>query len=53
MISKWNYLPLTTEEQKLETELASRYANCPPISELLVSSVVEKYARSVPYARYG
>ena len=36
MISKWNYLPLTTEEQKLETELASRYANCPPISELLV-----------------
>ncbi len=36
MISKWNYLPLTTEEQKLETELASKYANCPPISELLV-----------------
>lgn len=36
MISKWNYLPLTTEEQKLEMELASRYANCPPISELLV-----------------
>ncbi len=29
-------LTLTTEEQKLETELASRYANCPPISELLV-----------------
>ena len=36
MISKWNYLPLTTEEQKLETELASKYANCPPVSELLV-----------------
>ncbi len=36
MTSKWNYLPLTTEEQKLETELASKYANCPPISELLV-----------------
>ena len=36
MISKWNYLPLTTEEQKLETELAPKYANCPPISELLV-----------------
>ena len=34
--SKWNYLPLTTDEQKLETELAQRYANCPPISELLV-----------------
>ncbi len=36
MISKWNYLPLTTEEQQLETELAKKFANCPPISELLV-----------------
>lgn len=36
MISKWNYLPLTTEEQKLETGLAEKYANCAPISELLV-----------------
>lgn len=36
MISKWHYLPLTKEEQRLETELASKYANCPPISELLV-----------------
>ena len=36
MISKWNYLPLTTEEQLLETELAKKFANCPPISELLV-----------------
>ena len=36
MTSKWNYLPLTTEEQKLETDLAKVFANCPPISELLV-----------------
>ena len=36
MTSKWNYLPLTTDEQKLETGLAQKYANCPPISELLV-----------------
>lgn len=36
MTSKWNYLPLTTEEQKLETDLAKIFANCPPISELLV-----------------
>ena len=36
MNSKWNYSPLTTEEQKLETDLAKKYANCPPISELLV-----------------
>ncbi|MDD2961326.1 MAG: single-stranded-DNA-specific exonuclease RecJ [Muribaculaceae bacterium] len=36
MISKWNYLPLTSEEQKLETELAKAFADCPPISELLI-----------------
>ena len=36
MISKWNYLPLSTDEQKLETQLAKEFANCPPISELLV-----------------
>lgn len=36
MTSKWNYLPLTTEEQKLEIDLAKEFANCPPISELLV-----------------
>lgn len=36
MISKWNYLPLTTEEQKLETQLGKAFASCPPISELLV-----------------
>ena len=47
MISKWNYLPLTTEEQQFETELAKKFANCPPISELLVqrgiSSVEEAH----------
>ena len=36
MTSRWNYLPLTAEEQKLETELARRFANVAPISELLV-----------------
>ncbi len=45
MTSKWNYLPLTSEEQKSETELAKRFANVPPISELLaqrgISSVEE------------
>ena len=35
MTSKWNYLPLTSEEQKSETELAKRYASVPPVSELL------------------
>ena len=36
MTSKWNYLPLTSKEQKAEAELAKSFANCPPISELLV-----------------
>ena len=36
MTSRWNYLPLSAEEQKLESELARRYANVSPISELLV-----------------
>lgn len=36
MTGKWNYLPLTQEEQKIETALAQRYASCPPVSQLLV-----------------
>ena len=36
MISKWNYLTLTSDEQKAQTALATKYASCPPISELLV-----------------
>lgn len=35
-ISKWNYLPLSPEEQKLESDLARRYHKVEPISELLV-----------------
>ncbi|MDE6283547.1 MAG: single-stranded-DNA-specific exonuclease RecJ [Muribaculaceae bacterium] len=36
MTGKWNYLPLTQEEQRIETELAKRYASVPPVSQLLV-----------------
>ncbi len=36
MTGKWNYLPLTPEERKTEAALAKKYADCPPISELLV-----------------
>ncbi len=36
MTSRWNYLPLSAEKQKLESELARRYAKVSPISELLV-----------------
>ncbi|MDE7426245.1 MAG: single-stranded-DNA-specific exonuclease RecJ [Muribaculaceae bacterium] len=46
MTSKWNYLPLTTEEQKLETELARRYANTAPVSELLVQRGIRSVAEA-------
>ena len=36
MISKWNYLPLTSEESKIEEQLRSRFPNCVPIARLLV-----------------
>ena len=36
MISKWNYLPFTTEQTSIATDLASHLRNCYPISRLLV-----------------
>ncbi len=36
MISKWNYLPLTSDQKIAEAALAQRFATVPPISELLV-----------------
>ncbi len=44
--SKWNYLPLTSEEQKLENELSRRYANCTPVSELLVQRGITSIAEA-------
>ncbi|MDE6377634.1 MAG: DHH family phosphoesterase, partial [Duncaniella sp.] len=35
MTSKWNYCPLTPDQQEAAVRLASRYAATPPISELL------------------
>lgn len=35
MISKWNYLPFTSEEKRIEEEL-TEYVNSRPISELLI-----------------
>ena len=35
MTSKWNYCPLTSDEQEAESRLALRYSGVPPISELL------------------
>ncbi|MDE6417568.1 MAG: single-stranded-DNA-specific exonuclease RecJ, partial [Duncaniella sp.] len=45
MTSKWNYCPLTSDEQEHESVLAKRFSGTPPISELLaqrgISSVEE------------
>ena len=44
--SRWNYLPLSPEEQKLESDLARRFYKVEPISELLV----QRGIRSIPEA---
>ncbi|MCD8386907.1 MAG: single-stranded-DNA-specific exonuclease RecJ [Bacteroidales bacterium] len=36
MTSRWNYVPLSTENQNLEDELSKRFAKCPTVAELLV-----------------
>ncbi len=41
MISKWNYLPLTSEQKKSAEALARRYGDTPAICELLVQRGVE------------
>ena len=43
MISKWNYLPLTSEEQKIEEQLLQHFANCPAIARLLVLRGMKSY----------
>lgn len=41
MISKWNYLPLTSEQQKAVEALARRYGDTPAVCELLVQRGVD------------
>ena len=41
MTTRLNYLPLSAEKQKLESELARRYAKVSPISELLVQRGIQ------------
>ena len=36
MISKWNYLPLTSDERIAVEQLATQFPNCPEIARLLV-----------------
>lgn len=46
MTRRWNYLPLTPEEQKLETDLARRFHKVEPISELLVQRGIRSIAEA-------
>jgi len=46
MLSKWNYLPLTTDEKKTEALLDERYSAVHPISELLVQRGVRSVAEA-------
>ncbi len=41
MTSKWNYLPLTSDEKHAEDELAKKFANVPPISRLLAQRGID------------
>lgn len=36
MISKWNYLPLTSEDQAIAERLAEKFPSCPAVARLLV-----------------
>lgn len=36
MISKWNYLPLTSEQRSIAGQLESHFPDCPAITQLLV-----------------
>ena len=46
MISKWNYLPLTTDEQQIKQTLAKELAISPAICELLVQRGVTSAAEA-------
>ena len=41
--SKSNYLPLTSEQKRVEAQLATKFPNCPAISQLLVQRGIETW----------
>ena len=43
MISKWNYLPLTSEESQIEEQLAEKFPKCPSVARLLVLRGMKSY----------
>lgn len=44
MTGKWNYLPLTSDEHKIEEQLAQHLPNCPAIARLLVLRGMKTWA---------
>lgn len=46
MTSRWNYLPLSAEEQKLESELGRRFSSVAPVGELLVQRGIRSVAEA-------
>ena len=42
MISKWNYLPLTSQDQQILRQLEQQFPNCPAIARLLVMRGVKR-----------
>ncbi|MDO4511134.1 MAG: single-stranded-DNA-specific exonuclease RecJ [Bacteroidales bacterium] len=51
MISKWNYLPLTSEESKIEAQLATHFPNCAPIARLLVQRGIKTREQAQEFFR--
>ena len=51
MTSKWNYVPLTSEEQQLETTLMTDLVKCRPISELLVQRGINTVEEATRFFR--
>lgn len=51
MTSKWNYVPLTSEEQQLETTLMTDLVECRPISELLVQRGINTVEEATRFFR--
>ncbi len=46
MTSRWNYLPLSTENNQSDNELVKRFAKCPPVAELLMQRGITTIAEA-------
>lgn len=51
MTRTWNYVPLTPSQQREETELDKRFADCQPVGELLVERGIRTVADAEKFFR--